>query len=422
MGKHCGCKKTCHKESKKPCSEKCCVKVAFIGLITSVDLSSAVPYIDEARKVYPVKDLVYDYVAVTPVPPSPDDPNYNADFAIWLNTILSPAILQLDSKVQSFVNCEFQYIGLPGLSRLVGPYINGFATDANGNDFPIPGFTPINISKRYPKTFFLESNIGTDAVCNASNVYRFSDVNTGNDESLILGNFLSFGLGANLSSLVIFVYQSDDAFATQFYTLLQGVVTGAGIPNTTFGYTVTAGVANAGAIALAGAAINAAVLNGALTNVTICLIPSGLTENQDALATAMNLDSLFLNTSSKLTYYGANFGPVNVAVNLVPINGGLAAAGALPTKFQSGLGLPTDWPTYFTNTLQINLAFLMSYVWAATCRTSDNGLGQELKFDTCNTIINQFLSATIYPPGSFIPAPPKTLQFNGRFWGASAIY
>ena len=405
------------KPSCKDCGKKCCPKVAFIGLDTKADLGSAIPYIDAAREFYPVEKLVYDFVPVTPAKTD------NQSFQNFVNTVLAPAIKQLSDKVDRYVKHGFQYIGLPALSRLLGPFIRGHAIDPDTSDIvSIPGFVDVPLSEKYPHVFFMVANLSTSAICGAQNVYRFTDVRTSNDETIVLGNFTAFGITPDASSVVIYVYQSNDPAATQIFESQKAILEAVGITVVPYKFTIDAN-GTVSSLVVAAQVINDAVNNADISNIVVALSANGIADTQNAFSRALNgqLGPDFFVTSNKVVYYGANFGVVDVPLN-ADLNSGLGVNEFIPTKFQACLGLPISEPCYFTFTAFIQLDYLEAYVWAATCRKSDGVLGFELKFDDCHTKISEFLSQTITPAGAVLPAAPTTLQFNGRFWGASAIY
>ena len=362
----------------------CSSRIVFIGLDDPLDLRPMVPYLQRLSEQVPAEALDFQFISeVTP---------QNVD----------QRVMELEALVNQYVRAGYTHIGLPSEPTLLRPFILG--TGGRLNNIPI--------QRRWPNTQFMVQDPGIVAVNYASNVYRFGDINTLFDPSLISYNLRRYIQGAGEAYVV---YQgAGDAVSTELANTAiralreMGITTSSyevGGPNNTF---------NDAAIEDAVRAIREDLPPRPSQSVVIHIVNWLNAEEYTQSAIRGNLLSTF---EDRVVHYafGNEYYPVETAlpvrlqIGRIPLEG-------IPSMEAASLGVPLEPADYYA--FPYLLTYLDSYLWAATCGQTDGVNDKQLKFDTLGTRISYFLADVFFPPGSLsIQVGPRYM--NPRWWSPS---
>jgi len=411
------------------------------------DLEATLPFIKKFLEYAPLSRFEYTSTSFSVGSLSP--PTLCQDYSEWIDSVLFPALEEVESKVLAYTALKLHVIGLPAYSVVLAPYLLGNTTYScttnNGSQVTKTAlfFEGKNINTRFPDQLFVVTNPATSSVELVKNIARLgADTITLSDPSLLRGN-LEIGFGASpLSELsksdhyqIFIVQQGADsaaisASASYISTAIDaGFVLGTSIHIFDIFYTSAGDEFDRQALKEAAQAIATFAGDSNLNHALVLISVNG------ALG-----DSF---TSSAITSF---FGfPINNTiesqsnVKYLSINYGISAV-APPVQIEFGLQPKFPYFSYelklagystnaFANRPNGSTSYIDVVKFVSKCWWSDNlpifpspytATGGELRF-IGNTAVSQWLQSLAVGKNSLTsPNPDRGYQINGLWAGSES--
>ncbi len=145
------------------------------------DFGSIYPLLLKVKETYPSRSLKYEYIQAA------------------TDATLDQAVTNLEKVVKKWYCKGYRYINLPNQTLLSQNWALGTAGGLGG----------VTAAVRFPEATFLIENAGFPLLGTpgTDNIYRFTDINTSEDQSLLVGDLKTL---TTAGGIVFYIYQIGD--------------------------------------------------------------------------------------------------------------------------------------------------------------------------------------------------------------------
>lgn len=360
---------------------QCLSRIGFIGVDSPLDLQPMIPYIQRLSKQVPSEALCFSLI--------PDISPSTVD----------RATRQLEDLITEYVRRGYHYIGLPSEPSLLRASILGEAGGLNN----------VPIDKRWPDTQFMVQDPGISAINYPDNVYRFGDINTLLDPSLVRYNLTRYIKDAGRAYVVF--QGGGDAVSTELTNIVLAALRDLGVTTTAYEVGNPEGTFDQAEIKQAVDSFLDTIPPQPSQSVIIHIV-NWL--DAEAYTQAALAAGLFSDFGGRVVHYSfANeYNPVETPLP-VPLEFGRIPLVGVPSLEAESIGVALLPAEYYSFPYQ--LSYLDSYLWAATCGETFGINDKQLKFDPQRTRIAYYLADTSIQAGS-LTYRINSIYFNPRWW------